>query len=136
MKKAISILMVIILSIVLFSCSGKMGSEKNMVTPKIAIQGYWTASVMGITISYKFVNGSYYGTLSAIVEGQDIDTGFSYWGKYTVDEKNNLIILTLEENGSTSNMRYVFKNGKITHLATIDKNGSEGAALTKISDLK
>ena len=135
MKKIAFVLTMIILltfGVILSSCS----QDATKTTPATEIQGYWSTNVSGVTISYKFEDGSYYGSLSAIVNNNDIDTGFSYWGTYEVNEDDSLILLTLKEDGSVSKMRYVFSEGKITHLATVTANGSDGAVLKKVSDLK
>ena len=142
MKQTIAILLVVLAVFFLFACSG--GSTSNLdentskrITPADALQGYWEANVYGITVSYKFSNGSYYTKLAAVVEGQDIDTGFSYAGSYVINENDNKIALTLQEDNSTSYMRYSFENEAITYLATIKpSDGSEGSVLKKVCNLK
>lgn len=137
MKKFTALLLIVLLltcGLVLLGCSNTSYDNVPAKTPEDALEGYWSTTVSGITISYKFENGSYYGKFSAIVNGNNIDSGFSYWGSYKVIENESRIEL-VDTDGDASQMRYVFSNESITYLATIAKNGSDGAVLVKASDL-
>ena len=134
--RIVSVVLVILLMGTLCSCGlttkDTPNDIKKNISPNSALEGYWQKMVSGVAFDYKFQEGLFFIRFSSKVNGETVDTGYSYSGTYSINESNNFIIL---DNGEITVLRYSFDGMSITHLASVKQDGTDGAVFVKIGNL-